>query len=481
MKTLLSFVTFCFAGIVTVSASEPKLEIAWGERDTVYTANHHVVGVTNPDAAASINGEKLHVYKTGCFGKTVTLSPGDNKVNVAVVRGADTATKVLDVYYETAPRKRSANAEEQTVKLEQPVNIMTVEGAYLQYGNGGDRLGGSKMGYLVPGVPMTAIGETSSLYEVKLSECRTAYVSKEYVTAGGDGAKCVNTGSWSVSNDGKADKVVISLPYRLPYYYRDAIDPLEIRVSLYGAMNNSNWITQRGALGIIDFVNFEQTDSDVLTAVIRLKDKHSWGYSVEYEGNNLVIEVRHRPESLALKDLKIGLDAGHGAKNPGAVSASGLKEADINIDIVNRLAELLKKAGAEVVLSRTADTDATMAERRKIFRDANIDLLISVHNNAVDNPFASLGTSTYYKHISNRELAHTLCESMLTLGVNLYGVTGNFNFSLNQPTEYPNALVEGLFMSSLEEEELLANPDYRQKMAQKIFEGLKNYLKACQK
>lgn len=481
MKTLLSFVTFCFAGIVTISASEPKLEIAWGERDTVYSANHYVVGVTNPDAVASINGEKLHVYRTGCFGKTVTLSPGDNKVTVTAANGDDTVTKVLNVFYEIAGRKRSAQAAEQTVKLQQPVNIMTTEEAYLQYGNGGDRLGGSKMGYLVPGIPMTAIGETSSLYEVKLSDCRTAYVAKAYVTEGGEGAKCVNTGSWSVSNEGKVDKVVISLPYRLPYYYRDAINPLEIRVSLYGAMNNSNWITQRSALGIIDFVDFEQTDSDVFTAVIRLKDKHSWGYSVEYEGNNLVIKVRHRPSSLALKDLKIGLDAGHGSKNPGAVSASGLKEADINIDIVNRLAELLKKAGAEVVLSRTATTDATMAERRKIFCDANIDLLISVHNNAVDNPFASLGTSTYYKHISNRELATYLCESMLTLGVNLYGVTGNFNFSLNQPTEYPNALVEGLFMSSLEEEELLANPDYRQKMAQKIFEGLKNYLKACQK
>lgn len=63
MKTLLSFVTLCFACIVTVSASEPKLEIAWGERDTVYSANHHVVGVTDPDAVASINGEKLHVLR----------------------------------------------------------------------------------------------------------------------------------------------------------------------------------------------------------------------------------------------------------------------------------------------------------------------------------------------------------------------------------------------------------------------------------
>ena len=56
---------------------------------------------------------------------------------------------------------------------------------------------------------------------------------------------------------------------------------------------------------------------------------------------------------------------------------------------------------------------------------------------------------------------------MLSLGLADFGLTGNFNFSLNSPTEYPNALVEVLFMSSLAEEELLADPDYRKQLAAK--------------
>ena len=65
---------------------------------------------------------------------------------------------------------------------------------------------------------------------------------------------------------------------------------------------------------------------------------------------------------------------------------------------------------------------------------------------------------------------------MLELGVPSYGLTGNFNFSLNAPTEYPNALVECLFMSSLPDEEFLADPANHKKIAEKIVAGLEDYL-----
>ena len=73
-------------------------------------------------------------------------------------------------------------------------------------------------------------------------------------------------------------------------------------------------------------------------------------------------------------------------------------------------------------------------------------------------------------------MAATLLKRMLELGYENYGLTGNFNFSLNMPTEYPNALVECLFMSSLPDEELLADPDTHRKIAEKIVAGLEDYL-----
>lgn len=68
---------------------------------------------------------------------------------------------------------------------------------------------------------------------------------------------------------------------------------------------------------------------------------------------------------------------------------------------------------------------------------------------------------------------------MLQTGLPLFGLVQNFNFSLNGPTEYPNILIEGMFMSSLKEEELLADPDFRQRVAEKIVAGLEDYLRTA--
>jgi N-acetylmuramoyl-L-alanine amidase len=247
-------------------------------------------------------------------------------------------------------------------------------------------------------------------------------------------------------------------------------------VEVFGAMNNSNWVTQSGELGMVDWVDLQQNESDVLSLVIKLKEKYAWGYRIGYEGNALVIEVRHCPKDLSLKGLKIGLDAGHGGSALGAVSPTGLMEKDVNLNIVRELQRLLEKKGAKVVLSRTDDRDMTMSERKKIFREADIDLMVSVHNNAGGSPLSAMGTSTYYKHISNRDLAATLLRHMLELDVPSFGLVGNFNFSLNAPTEYPNALVECLFMSSLPDEELLADPATPRRIAEKITAGLEDYL-----
>ena len=213
---------------------------------------------------------------------------------------------------------------------------------------------------------------------------------------------------------------------------------------------------------------------------MKLKEKYSWGYSIGYNGNNLVIKVKHTP-SLNLKDLTIGLDAGHGGKYPGAISNTGLKESEINLDIVLRIKNLLEKKGAKVVLSRDSDVDITMSQRKEIFLKGNVDLMMSVHNNAGGSPLNKMGTSTYYKHISNRDLAQCVLNRMLDLGLRNFGLTGNFNFSLNAPTEYPNLLLEALFMSSLPEEELLANPDYRQRIAEQAVNGIEDYLKLVKK
>jgi len=64
----------------------------------------------------------------------------------------------------------------------------------------------------------------------------------------------------------------------------------------------------------------------------------------------------------------------------------------------------------------------------------------------------------------------------MELGLKQYGVIGSFNFMLNSPTEYPNCLIETLFISNPAEEALMMDEKFQQQMADKIVLGIKDFL-----
>lgn len=455
-------------------AAPLNLKIYRGETDTVYSPKHIVIGVTEPGSSATIQGKDVHVYNTGSFGEEISLKEGNNTIEVKVKNGKQKASKKFNVYYST--KKKAVAAKSEAPKLQMlDMYATTLPGAYMQFGDGNDRLGGSKMGYLVPDIVMHVVGEIGDLYKVQLSNNRFGYVEKQYLKQSELRTQQVNTGSWSISDAGKYDRVRIALPMRLPYYSYTILEPNTICVELFGATNNSNWITQHGKLGMIDYVDFRHDESDVFKVIIKLKEKYCWGYSVDYDGTSLIIDVRHTP-SLTLKDMVIGLDAGHGGQYSGAISPSGMKEKDVNLDIIKRMCDIIVAKGATVVLSRDSDVEVSMSDRKKIFKEGNVDLMISVHNNASGSPLTKMGTSVYYRQIAYRPLAIVMHDALRELGLEDFGLTGNFNFSLNGPTDYPTVLLEVLFMSSLPEEEMLADPDFRQKVAEKAVEGLERYL-----
>lgn len=469
----------------TVSAEVP-LEIVRGGRDTVYQQKHYVVGVTKAGNTATVNGETAKVYKTGSFAAELNLKEGANEVEVVVSDGAEKAVKKLNIFYAKQRPAKLMTLEQAKQQLDKSVlkpcdfNAISKEGAYIQYGDGDDRLGGSKMGFVDAGIVFKVIGEKGGLCKVQLSQNRYAYMPKEYLEPSSEKVQTVNTGSWFVGKDGKYDRISLSLPCRLPYHYWTELDPTRICVDVFGAMDNSNWITQLNDTEMVDYVDFKQVDSDVYRMIIKLKGDYAWGYSVAYEKNNLVVKVKHAP-ALTLKGMKIGLDAGHGGKHPGAISASGLREKDVNLSMVNEVKALLEAKGATVVLSRDADQDMTMADRKKVFKDAEVDLMISIHNNSGGSPLVEMGSCTAYKHVVNRELAAKMQNRLTELGHKNFGLIGNFNFSLNAPTEYPNVLLEVLFMSSLPEEEKLADKSYHKKVAKQVVLALEDYLKDVKK
>ena len=465
------------------NAQQPALRIYSGLRDTLRTAATTVVAVTEPGATATINGTPAHVYKTGSFGAAVDLQPGQNTVTVTATKNGQTATVTRQVFRAEPVKAKAQKPQlvdpEATTLFSADRYVVTTPGAYLQYGNGDDRLGGSKMGFLDPGITLRVIGQKGGLYCVRLAADRIAYIPKSYTEPATTVTSTVNTGSWSLTNTGRNDRVSVALPHRLAYHYMTQLEPNVIMVDLFGATDNSNWITQRTLdLGVIDHVDFRQLSDDVYRVLIYLKGANQWGFKVGYDegSNTLNIDVRHAPKSLKLRDLTIGLDAGHGGPYPGAISPSGIKEKDVNLDIVNRLKAILEKKGARIVMTRDGDTGPSMGERKRIWAAGNVDLAISIHYYSGGSPLASPGTATLYKHTFCRPLNECVLSRILETGLPMFGLVGNFNFSLNGPTLYPNCLVEGMFMSSLQEEEKLADPKFRQLFAEKIAQGIEDYL-----
>ena len=481
MKTLVALAATAFFG--TQVMAEVPLKIVRGERDTVYTQKHYIVGITEVGCTATVNGEDAKVYKTGAFGAQVTLNEGSNKIEIAVAKGEEKKSQTLNIFYSTKTRPAKLFTMEEAKKEIEKSTLKAIdmyaiskEGAYLQFGDGSDRLGGSKMNYVDAGIVFKVVGEIGNLYKVQLAENRWAFMPKSYMEPTDKKTKCINTGSWSVTNAGDKDRISISLSERLPYYTWTQLNPTTICVELYGAMNNSNWISQKKGLKMIDYVDYRQVEGDVFQIIIKLQKEYAWGYSVSYQGSNLIIEVNHTP-ALTLKGMVIGLDAGHGGPYNGAVSHTGIKEKDVNLDLVNEVKALLEAKGAKIVMSRDGDYNVDMVDRKKLFKENNIDLMISIHNNSGGSPLVPMGTSTYYKQIVNRELANVMLDRLLELGLKNFGLVGNFNFTMNAPTEYPNVLLEVLFMSSLVDEELLADTNFRKKVAKQVVLGLEDYLK----
>jgi N-acetylmuramoyl-L-alanine amidase len=351
--------------------------------------------------------------------------------------------------------------------------------AHLLFGLGEDRLGGAKIGYIDSLIPLKMIGKVDSNYQVRLSKYHTAYIPSDVVSflPRGTFTPSSLTGNWRVWGDSLFDYVSVALSTRLPYQSSQQVDPAKIVVDVFGATNNSNWIIQMENAKEIKNVYYDQVEDEVVRITIDLKHQQHWGYQIFYNNNNLVIKVRRQPANLSLDHLTIAIDAGHGGSNYGAEGLTGSSEKALTLAVSLKLQKALEGMGAKVIMTRTIEKFVDNKDRILFYRDSLPDLLVSIHLNSSADPVHVSGASTYYKHIGFRNLSHDIYKRMLELGLKEFGNTGSFNFMLNSPTEYPNALVELLFLSNPEDEMKILDEDFQQQLVQKIITGVQDFLK----
>ena len=104
---------------------------------------------------------------------------------------------------------------------------------------------------------------------------------------------------------------------------------------------------------------------------------------------------------------RVVVDAGHGGLDPGAVGPTGVREKDVTLAISSRLAQRLRAAGFEVVMTRSDDRYVALEERTAIANARRGDLLVSIHANA--NPRRSLaGVESWVLNVADDRYAARL-------------------------------------------------------------------------
>lgn len=185
----------------------------------------------------------------------------------------------------------------------------------------------------------------------------------------------------------------------------------------------------------------------------------------------------------------IVLDPGHGGGDPGCCNrALGVWEKDITLDICLRLQQLLTAQGWRVEMTRNTDRDVTyqgspdlmeLQARADVANKAGSDLFVSVHCNASVSPYVR-GSAIYWWKSEDRPLAESLDVLDGSLGFEQDGLIQN-NFAVLRLTSMPAVLVETAFLTNPTEGKLLATPEIRQGIAEKLAEGLGRYMSTRQR
>ncbi len=242
-----------------------------------------------------------------------------------------------------------------------------------------------------------------------------------------------------------------------------------------------------------------------------LKNIHK---DVKKKVNN--IEDHHKKRPIVV------IDPGHGGEDPGAIGYRRVVEKKLVLDIAKRVAEMLKRDGVSVYLTRTKDVFIPLEQRTAYANSLNADLFVSIHANAsksrlshgIETFFLDNTTDEYANKIAARENAISKKQvTELQLLLADLESTANIEYSIRLAGKIQKNLVENLkkyysdvvdlgikgalfyvlwgakmpsvlieigFITNPKEAERFINERYRQRVAESIFSGIMEFLNGSQ-
>ncbi len=183
------------------------------------------------------------------------------------------------------------------------------------------------------------------------------------------------------------------------------------------------------------------------------------------------------------------IDAGHGGFDPGKVGTQGTLEKDINLAIAKKVEKILADSGYTVYMTRTEDValsdhgdtkkkSSDLKNRVALIREAAPAVAISIHQNSYSEGTKGAQVFYYTDSEEGKNLAGTLQNTVRECvgDGNKRVEKANNTYYMLKNIDCPFAIVECGFLSNPEEEALLCEDSYQNKIATGICEGIERYL-----
>lgn len=184
--------------------------------------------------------------------------------------------------------------------------------------------------------------------------------------------------------------------------------------------------------------------------------------------------------------LNIVIDPGHGGKDSGAVAVDGYTyEKDLNLLVAeNLMKKLNENSEINARITRTRDEYIKLLDRASVSNDNNADLFLSIHFNSSDNTSAN-GIEVLYASEKNiaikdtvqKHFANCLQKALIReTGAVDRGIKNTPAIIVLNKTKNVSALVELGFLSNESDLENIKDPDYIDKLARGIYNGIEDYM-----
>ncbi|MCE3235713.1 MAG: cell wall hydrolase/autolysin [Vampirovibrio sp.] len=272
-----------------------------------------------------------------------------------------------------------------------------------------------------------------------------------------------------------------ALPYACPIQLESV--PSErmnrLHVRLYGVCSHCDFIQYPPDDGVIRQLHWRQVAEHVLELWIDLH-RPLCGYDYAWENGELHVTVKSLPARLA--DIKVLIDPGHGGQETGSTGLNGLPEKDLNLTISRLLRDALLKEGFQVQLTRNADQDLSLPQRGQAVLNAQADMVLSIHHNALPDgrdPLKAEGASCFYYHAFAKPVADALLAGLTDNRGSCFTVP---NYGLFYDSLYMTrihqavaVLVEIGFFTNPAEFERLIDSAFQQEAAQRLASALRTY------